>query len=104
MTNASSCMSLESNYSALPIYRDHFTPNNLRKTPIARPLGPKFYIQSRGVLCIIVLYCTAIYRESKVSSEIAMLYIINGIALPGMTFDSSAFNDHVCFFLLHVII
>ena len=47
----------KSSYSALPIYRGPFAPNNSRETPIARPLGrgmgifreilvwPKFYIQ-----------------------------------------------------------
>ena len=62
-------------YCAIPIYRDHFSRNHSRKTPIARPsgrgmgvlreleVGTKFYIRSCAV-CNIVSYCTAIYRES----------------------------------------
>ena len=61
-------------YSALPIYRGLFSPNNSRKTPIARPLVwdmvvfrellvlPKFYLRVYCAVCSIVLYCTAIYR------------------------------------------
>ena len=67
-------------YSALPIYRGLFTPNNSREIPIGRPLvrgmgvfreilvWPTFYL---GILCIargFVLYGTAIYRESRVLS------------------------------------
>ena len=62
-------------YSALPISCGHFSPNNSRRTPIARSLGrdmdvilefevlPKFYIRNWCVGWNIVLYCTAIYRE-----------------------------------------
>ena len=65
-------------YSALPIYRGLFPPKNSRKTPIARPLGrgmvvsreflvwPQFYLRIYYAMCSIVLYCTAIYRESIV--------------------------------------
>ena len=61
-------------YSALPISRGHFSPNNSRRTPIARSLGrdmddilefevfPKFLIRNWCVGWTIVLYCTAIYR------------------------------------------
>ena len=68
--------------SKLPINRCHFSPNTSWKTPIARPLGrgnggfgefevwPKFYLRSCCALCIIVLYCTAIYRESKVFASV----------------------------------
>ena len=63
-------------YSALPISHGHFSPNNSRKTPMARPFGrdmgvfrelkiwPKFRIRSCCTVCNIVLYCTVIYRES----------------------------------------
>ena len=65
-------------YSALPISRCHFSPNDSHKTPIARPLGrgmgvfrevevwPKFYLRSCCARCIIVLYCTVIYQKSIV--------------------------------------
>ena len=65
-------------HSALPISRCHFSPNNSRRTPIARLLGrdmdvilefevlPKVYIRNGCVEWNIVLYCTAIYRESIV--------------------------------------
>ena len=65
-------------YSVLPISRGHFSPNNSRRTPIARSLGwdmdvilefevlPKFYIRNWCVGWNIVLYCTAIYPESIV--------------------------------------
>ena len=65
-------------YSALPISRCHFSPNNSRRTPITRSLGrdmdvilefeilPKFYIRNGCAEWNIVLYCTAIYRESRV--------------------------------------
>ena len=55
-------------YSALPISRGHFSPNNSRSTPIARSLGrdmdiilefevlPKFYIRNWRVGWNIVLY------------------------------------------------
>ena len=66
-------------YSALPISRGHFSPNNSRKTPIARPLGrsmgvfrgfeiwPKFHLRSCCTGCKVVLCCSAIYRKSIVS-------------------------------------
>ena len=65
-------------YSVLPISRCHFSPNNSRRTPIARSLGrdmdvilefevlPKFYIRNGCVGWNIVLYWTAIYRKSIV--------------------------------------
>ena len=64
-------------YSALPIYDGHL--NNSRKTPMAHPLGrgmdgfrefemwPQFYLQICCALLNIVLYFTAIYRDSIVS-------------------------------------
>ena len=53
----------------------YFSPNNSRKTPIARPSGrgmgafgafevwPKFYLWSVCALCYRALYCTAMYRR-----------------------------------------
>ena len=57
-------------YNTLQISCSHSSPNNPRKTPMARPLGgdmgvflefnvwPNFHLN-----CSIVLYCTAICRE-----------------------------------------
>ena len=65
-------------YSALPISRGHFSPNNSRKTSIGRPLGwamcvfrefevlSKFYTRSCCAGRNFMFYCTAIYRESIV--------------------------------------
>ena len=53
----------------LPISRGHFSPNNSRKTPTARPLG-----RSCCVINNIVLYCTAIYRESIVFVATQILF------------------------------
>ena len=62
-------------YSALPISRGHFSPNNSWRTPITRSLRwdmdvilefevlPKLYTRNWCVGWNIVLYCTAIYRE-----------------------------------------
>ena len=72
--------------SALPISRDHFSPNNSRKTSIARPLGwgmgvvrefqvwPKFYLRSCCAGCNIVLYCTAIYWDSIIMRSHRRVY------------------------------
>ena len=69
-------------YTAFPIYRGNFSPNNSRKAPIARQLGrgmgvlrefemwPKLFHRSCCTVCNIVLYCTAIYRESIVPCHI----------------------------------
>ena len=65
-------------YSALPIYRGLFSPNNSRETSMARPLGrgKDVFLEDRILadvhlwiqctVCGIVLYGTAIYRESIV--------------------------------------
>ena len=66
----------------LPLYRGLFSPNNSRKTPIARPLGRGMVVvreflvwpwsltdvlHSNLLCCLhVVLHCTAIYRESIV--------------------------------------
>ena len=67
-----------SDYSALLISHDHCSPNNSRKTFIARLLWRgmgvfcgfdicrKSYFQSCGTWWNIVFYCTAICRESRV--------------------------------------
>ena len=61
-------------YSALHIYRGHFSPNNLRKTPITCTLGrdmgvchefqfwPKFNIGSNCAVCNTAWYCTPIFQ------------------------------------------
>ena len=68
-------------YSPLPIYRSHYPPHNSRKTPIAHPNGramavfgefevwPKMNRRSCCTVCNIVLYCTVIYRESRVLQQ-----------------------------------
>ena len=78
MKNKNHITSLETQHSALPTYLGIFSPNNSRKTPIARPLRRcmvvfraflfwlHFYIRIYCVVCSIVLYRTAIYRESLV--------------------------------------
>ena len=65
-------------YSAFPIAHGHFFSNNSRKTAITRPLGrgmgvyrefeiwSKFCLLSCCTVVNILLYCTAIYRESRV--------------------------------------
>ena len=68
--------------STLPISGGHFWPNNSRRAPIPRPGGrsmdgfcefevwPKIYIPySYWAVDSNVLYCTAIYRESRVISR-----------------------------------
>ena len=72
---ATKCIRL---YCALAISHGNISPNNSRKTPIACPLGrgmgvfwefevqSKFYIRSSYTGYNIVLYYTAIYRESTV--------------------------------------
>ena len=48
--------------------------SNSRKTPIDRPwvlIRSKFYLQLCCVVCSIVLYCTAVYRESLVYCRIS---------------------------------
>ena len=79
-------------YSALPIYRSHFSLNNSRKTPITRPLGRgmgvfrkfktwlKFHLRSCCAGCNVVLYCTAIYRVYSISYGLK----IHAISLRGM--------------------
>ena len=73
-------------YSALPIYRGHFSPNDSRKRAKARPNGramdvfpefevwPKFCPRSCCTVCNIVLYCTVIYCESIVSRFTLLCY------------------------------
>ena len=63
------------------ISRGHFSQNNSRKPPTTRPLGrgmcvfrefevgTTFQFRSCCDVCNIVLYCTAIYRESRVSDK-----------------------------------
>ena len=64
-------------YSALPMSRGHFPPNNSLKTAIARPLGRDmaafhefevwpFCLRIYCPVCNILLYRAAIYRESIV--------------------------------------
>ena len=69
----------DTHWYAFPISRGHFYPNNSRKTPMARPLGRDmgvlrelkiwyiFHIRRCCTVRNIVLYCTAIYRESIVT-------------------------------------
>ena len=68
-------------HRVLSIYRGHFSSNNARNTPIARPLGrgngcrswvqiwSKFYHCNCIAVWIIVPYITAIYRGFIVSDE-----------------------------------
>ena len=83
-------------YIALPIYRGYFSTINSRKTTLAHPLWlsigvffesefwPKVFTRRDRAVCIIMLFCTAIYRESTVF----------GTDLISINVDFSW--DHVC--------
>ena len=71
-------------YSGLAIYHSLFSPNNSRKTPIARPLGRGMVVFGESLVwsklylyCAvysIVFFCTAIYRESIVSGRVIKVW------------------------------
>ena len=74
--NVLTLLQLKLYYSALPIYRSHFFPITHERHPWLARKGevwvsflefqfwPKVYLRICSAVCIIVLYCTAIYRES----------------------------------------
>ena len=74
-------------YNALPISQGHFSPNNSRKTFIARPRGqsmnaflefevwPKFYLRHFCAVWNSVLCCNTIYRESIVPWRPSITFI-----------------------------